>query len=440
MTPCRSSVANIKDAIKSGLGIKEEIYSIVFYVKNTEVKIIPYRFFVAKGDRSIKVSNEKVIQHEVDLSAYVKKPKEFNERLDPMLKSIERVVQKCRWPKTPMVLVAANTERTQVFNEILEMVGCRMKCEGFVIRDCDKFILAKSQRAIATWYSFNLLLDRLRKDRKPVATLNLGGSAVSAVFLPTDREKKELMNLTPITAYSKNYDLYVHSWIHLNWFEVRQKVLEYKLNNALLPGTTVNINSFCMSPLDVVKWTYKGVTYNITGINELPTLSMFTRSPYVRFESCKFVMREVLSRYEKAPSLNCKEIYVSSHLYKMAVAHNLIKPNEETVWDLRQLERLATTKCENILPGDDFLCMDLTYVLILLQSHFGLCACDEIHIANSIKGITTSWSFGAAFMNLNKKSTLIGGKRVPRCLGLQEVEGQCTRVDSPSLCSTFKSN
>ena len=51
----------------------------------------------------------------------------------------------------------------------------------------------------------------------------------------------------------------------------------------------------------------------------------------------------------------------------------------------------------NQVAVDPFLCLDLTYITVLLHDAFGLDWDKGLFVINRLKGVETSWALGAAY-------------------------------------------
>lgn len=125
------------------------------------------------------------------------------------------------------------------------------------------------------------------------------------------------------------------------------------------------------------------------------------KTPVVRFEKCKQVVRSVLGSIDKPAELNSREIYAFSYYFDRAADGGLIEIDKGMlnikfkliinskiaggVVTVADFFRTAESKCKDPNTEQPFLCLDLTFISVLLTDGFGLAMTTPIHVSPSIK-------------------------------------------------------
>ncbi|KAK3538281.1 hypothetical protein QTP70_034609 [Hemibagrus guttatus] len=155
-------------------------------------------------------------------------------------------------------------------------------------------------------------------------------------------------------------------------------------------GGVQELVSPCLAPDYTGEWEHAEVTYTLKG----------QKAGEPIYESClSKVEKMIYKRVQKAEEVKDMEFYAFSYYYDRAVDLGLV--DEKKGGSLRVSNYIdgAKTVCKNMEASagqNPFLCLDLTYISVLLQE-LGFPMDKELKLARKIKEVETSWALGATF-------------------------------------------
>ncbi|PSN51699.1 Ectonucleoside triphosphate diphosphohydrolase 6 [Blattella germanica] len=224
-----------------------------------------------------------------------------------------------------------------------------------------------------------------------VAALDLGGGSTQITFAPTDEttlQKTSPEFLHHISAFHHNITVYTRSYLGLGLMAARKEILSF--GN---PSNSKVLKSECINPLIKTEGPEK------PAYKEVKTDKNFKdKHPIVRFDEClKIVSNYVNNKVDKVQELNKKTINAFSYYYDRATEYGLIDPFTGGVVLVRDFHTAANKTCDIPNTEQPFMCLDLTFISVLLQHGFGLSPDKPLHLKKQIDGHEISWALGAAF-------------------------------------------
>ncbi|KAK6621136.1 hypothetical protein RUM43_011442 [Polyplax serrata] len=371
-----SSKATLLDRLSLTLGFKNYVHSIVIDAGSTGTRILSYGFVSSRDGNSVKLHNEYFREVKPGISSYASHPRESINSLDELLKGAKQIIPPSEWPKTSLVMKATAGLRLlpgKQAEALLREAREYFKESGFRVEDDAVSILDGSDE------------DRFREEvTNTVVALDLGGGSTQVSFVPL---KNDTLN-----SEQANY-------LGLGLNEGRKLIFNHQSNNS----TTVK--SDCINPLVKTKWKYNGVEYSLQG-SEVPHYQRTKvkgesfETPIAYFEGCERVVKDVVSKFEKPPSLAGKEIYAFSYYYERAADSGLIDFKKGGAVTVDEIVSMAKAKCQEANVDQPFMCLDLVYISVLLRDLFSLPSTHKINMVKFLDGHEVTWALGAAFLKL----------------------------------------
>lgn len=132
--------------------------------------------------------------------------------------------------------------------------------------------------------------------------------------------------------------------------------------------------------------------------NRGPVVSATVRNPKVDFKEClKIAKSYVHHQVDKPAELKDKEINAFSYYFDRATESGLIDPFVGGKITVEDFMTAAKATCDIANTDQPFMCLDLTFIAVLLQDGFGLDPKTTLNLYKQIDGHEISWALGAAF-------------------------------------------
>lgn len=397
---------NVLDKLAFILGLQKHSYAVIIDAGSTGSRVLAFTFHESVIDKNLKLDHELFMQVKPGLSSFTDNPKKGAEKIAELLERAKEVIPLSEYKNTPLTMKATAGLRLLPVDKaegLLEEVRKLFKASPFLTNENSVSIMDGSDEGLFSWFTVNFLLDRFGGDQdQTVAALDLGGGSTQITFIPTDQTtldqtKSEFIH--QVSAFHHKLIVYTHSYLGLGLMAARKEILSF--GNA--QGTTT-LRSKCINPIIKTDWSYAGVTYTVMG-PETPHYkevkvhrSVKEKYPVVIFEEClKIVGSYVNKKVDKPKELNQKTIGAFSYYYDRATEYGLIDPFTGGVVSVRDFHDAANKTCATPNTEQPFMCLDLTFITVLLQQGFGLSPDKTLHLYKQVDGHEISWALGAAF-------------------------------------------
>ncbi|XP_027979549.1 ectonucleoside triphosphate diphosphohydrolase 6 isoform X6 [Eumetopias jubatus] len=153
----------------------------------------------------------------------------------------------------------------------------------------------------------------------------------------------------------------------------------------------------CLSPGFTGEWEHAEITYRISGQKAAVNLH----------ELCASRVSEILrNKVHRTEEVKDVDFYAFSYYYDLAANVGLIdveKGGSLVVGDFDIAAKYVCRTAETRPQGNPFLCMDLTYISLLLQE-FGFPENKVLKLTRKINNVETSWALGAIFHYIDSLS------------------------------------
>ncbi|XP_063157930.1 ectonucleoside triphosphate diphosphohydrolase 6 isoform X2 [Candoia aspera] len=349
------------------------LYGIMFDAGSTGTRIHVFQF-AQKPKELPRLIDTTFKALKPGLSAYADNVDKSAQGINDLLAVAKEAVPMNSWKSTPLVLKATAGLRLlqeEKAQKLLDKVRDIFQESPFFIGSDCVSIMDGSDEGISAWITINFLTDSLdNPTKKCVGMLDLGGGSTQITFRPsteTSVENSTAEHITSFNLFNTTYKLDSHSYLGLGLMSARLAILGGVEGQSLKEGE--ELTSSCLSLNYQGEWEHAKKLYKIKGQK--------TGRPL--FESCHNEISKVLSKkIHETARIKDLDFYAFSYYYDLAVDAGLI-----------------VCKTMEIQQGKHpFLCMDLTYVSLLLKE-LGFPENHILKLAQKINNIETSWALGA---------------------------------------------
>ncbi|XP_055684163.1 ectonucleoside triphosphate diphosphohydrolase 5 isoform X2 [Lutzomyia longipalpis] len=360
----------IIDGIAVQLGYQEKQYAVILDAGSTGSRVLAYEFHRGYLDGRLVLDNELFKQLKPGLSAFADKPNEGAQQIEKLLQEAKNVIPNAYWGKTPVVLKATAGLRLldpTKADGLLKAVRGVFRKSGFLIEENAVEIMEGVDEGIFSWFTVNFLLGRLN-GKNTVAALDLGGGSTQVTFAPKDLTQNiydGFIHEVPTTG--DHVKVFTHSYLGLGLHAVRHAVF----TNGL-PENQTAIDSECVNPIVKTKlFRYSNREFLISGRDNKKSTA---ENPEVDFEACVDNVRsKVVPLVRPKPvTLKQHQIAAFSYYFERAIESGLVDPTLGGEIKVGDFYTKAREVCA--IPNTDqpFMCLDLTFIAILLQDGYGL--------------------------------------------------------------------
>nr|XP_060610519.1 ectonucleoside triphosphate diphosphohydrolase 6 [Anolis sagrei ordinatus] len=338
------------------------------------------------------------------LSAYADDVDKSAEGINELLAVAKDDVPENLWKSTPVVLKATAGLRLlpgEKAQELLDKVKSVFQKSPFLVGDDCVSIMDGTDEGISAWVTVNFLTDSLNApEKKCVGMLDLGGGSTQITFHPSTKTTPKSTSSSHITSFqifSTTYQLYSYSYLGLGLMSARLAILGGVQGQALPEGE--KLTSPCLPPDFQGEWEHAKITYKLKG----------QKAGKSSFKSCfDEIAKHLSKKIDKAVEVKDSEFYAFSYYYDRAVDAGLIDAEKGGTLAVSDFETAAKKACKamEVDKGEHpFLCMDLTYIIFLLEE-LGFPKNYVFKLARKIKDSETSWALGAILHYMDSRHNL----------------------------------
>ncbi|XP_024895360.1 ectonucleoside triphosphate diphosphohydrolase 6 isoform X2 [Pteropus alecto] len=303
------------------------------------------------------------------------------------------------WKATPLVLKATAGLRLlpgEKAQNLLQKVKEVFKASPFLVGDDCVSIMNGTDEGISAWITVNFLIGSLKTaGSSSVGMLDLGGGSTQITFLPRVQGTLQTSPpgyLTSLQIFNRTYKLYSYSYLGLGLMSARLAILGGVEGKPAEDGK--ELVSPCLSPSFKGEWEHAEITYRISGQKAVNLHQL-----------CASRVSEILqNKVHRTEEVKDVDFYAFSYYYDLAANVGFIdaeKGGSLVVGDFEIAAKYAVSPpvcrtVENQPQSNPFMCMDLTYISLLLQN-FGFPENKVLKLTRKIDSVETSWALGAIF-------------------------------------------
>ncbi|KAM5246174.1 ectonucleoside triphosphate diphosphohydrolase 6 isoform 2-T2 [Ctenodactylus gundi] len=371
----------------------EIFYGIMFDAGSTGTRIHIFKFARPPGETPT-LTHETFRALKPGLSAYADDIEKSTQGIQELLDVAKQDIPSDFWKATPLVLKATAGLRLlpgEKAQRLLQKVKEVFRTSPFLVGDDCVSIMNGTDEGVSAWITVNFLTGVLSTPgRSSVGMLDLGGGSTQITFLPQVEGTLQASppgHLTALQMFNRTYRLYSYSYLGLGLMSARLAILGGVEGKPAEDGR--ELVSPCLPPGFRGEWEHADVTYRISG-----------QKAGALQELCPGRVLEVLrNRVHRAEEVRHVDFYAFSYYYDLAASVGLIDTEKGGSVLVEDFEVAAKYVCRTQgaqPPRSPFLCMDLTYISLLLHE-FGFPGDKVLQLTRKIDNVETSWALGATF-------------------------------------------
>lgn len=364
-------------------------YGIMFDAGSTGSRIHVYKFHEGKG--GLKLDDELFEQVKPGLSSYPDDITGATASIKGLIDLAMAYIPKEKHSSTPLALKASaglrilgEEKAVPILNGVKKMLDQQPFQQKWVPE-----IMDGTKEAVYSWMTLNYLADSLTKSGASASdtfgTLDLGGGSTQIAFAPSDPSTKsnaDASNMLKETAFGKEWEVYIHSYLGLGLMSAREAMLD-----GPHEGDNKDVSSVCHASGFSEKWDNARSGYSVNGAG-------------ADFTSCYAKAKGVVAKMnvDSPNEIRSQTFYAFSYYFDRAVEVGLISGDGGEVTVL-QFKQAAETACRSVKKTEngEWLCMDLSIISALLGEGFKFHDETTLRLYKKINGIETQWSLGATF-------------------------------------------
>jgi Golgi nucleoside diphosphatase len=391
------------------LYVPEELhYGIMIDAGSTGTRIHIFRYGRVGAD--FVLQDEDFLQVKPGLSSYRSNPELAGQSLKPLLDAAVTLIPKQHYPLTPMNLLATAGLRlvSEVESQaILQSVRKTLQSYPFMFTEDDVQIIDGTNEGIYGWLTINYLQSQLKAHCDLTsAVLDLGGGSTQIAMSVNDR------NLPKITIGESSYNLFSYSFLGFGLMAGRAGVIAFDIpsDHQFRKGQKQIVHQ-CFHPEVTVTYEYNGETFIAKGHDDHSANSCYAvTTALIRDPGNSFAQ----SNRKVSPQ---QSVYILSYYFDRAVDVGLVDKDALrgtlTVHDYwRSAQSVCGLSPHGIVDkyplvsvqNAPFLCLDLCYIVALLEEGFALSRDRELRLSRKMEfngiDVETSWPLGASLFEL----------------------------------------
>lgn len=387
------------DGLAKTLGY-ESVYhhAVIIDAGSTGSRVLAYKFrvpFTVFGPPSLDLVQEYWGQSKPGLSSYADEPAKGADTIVQLIKKAEHITPPEKRSSTPLIIRATAGLRllpVEKAKALIAHVADAISKLGYHVSGNSVDIMDGSDEGIFIWYTVNLL-HNLMDGAETMAALDLGGGSTQITYYLSEKETANYPAADQylVSAGAKNITLYTHSYLNLGLMAARYGVFLMEAGD----NSTNEFSSVCVQPITQREpWKYANKQYYVSGASR--PAGMKRKQAYL---SCHGVVRRYLvaTMDWEPPQPPRGTVAAMSYFYDVAADAGIIdvmKGGRVTVSDYRVAAEKA---CSANNVEQPWACIDLVYVVTLLQDGYKIADNEPISLFNKINGHEVSWALGLGY-------------------------------------------
>lgn len=412
LKPVRMGTAAL-DNLAYSFNLHKPFYVVIVDAGSTGSRVLAFTFHSSLLNGNLILDHELYTHVKPGLSSFANDPRRGAETLSGLLDKAKAVIPKSEWANTPLTMRATAGLRLlpkEKANGILDECRKLFDESGFLVTKNSVSIMEGTDEGIFAWFTVNFLFDRFtgRVSDGTVAALDLGGGSTQVTFAPGETDVEHLeKHIHAINAFGSNMSIYTHSYLGMGLMAARKEILTHGMNlQASRHEKTIEINSECINPIIKNDWNYGGQNFVVKGPLKPAHKIVKTQNyagtdedrPIVRFSECRKIVKDYVGTIRNKPTgLKQHEVYAFSYYFDRATEAGLIQPDTGGIITVEAFHKAAIDACGIPNTEQPYMCLDLTFISVLLQDGFQLEPTTKLYLYKKLNGHELSWALGAAF-------------------------------------------
>ncbi|XP_047032593.1 ectonucleoside triphosphate diphosphohydrolase 5 isoform X1 [Helicoverpa zea] len=391
------------DGLAKSLGY-ESVYhhAVIIDAGSSGSRVLAYKFrvpFTVFGQANLDLVDEYFEQSKPGLSSYADDPEKGADTIVQLIKKAEFLTPPEKRKATPLIVRATAGLRLLPADKALSLIDAVSEAIsklGYDVGSDGVKIMDGSDEGIFIWYTINLLHNLI--EGNTMAALDLGGGSTQITYQLSDGDKPAYPAADQyVVPAGDNITLYTHSYLNLGLLAARYGVFRSEASD----NTTRDFRSVCVDPIiQREPWTYANKEYFISG-----EFRAHGTKRSAAYEACHAVVRRyVLATLDwepKRPPLG--SVAAMSYFYDVAADAGIIDVMSGGEVSVAEYRGAALRACSAANVDQPYACIDLVYIVTLLQDAYKIEDNKPISLFKKVHGHEVSWALGLAYTTVMNK-------------------------------------
>ncbi|XP_026333094.1 ectonucleoside triphosphate diphosphohydrolase 5-like isoform X2 [Hyposmocoma kahamanoa] len=396
------------DGLAKSLGYESvHHHAVIIDAGSSGSRVLAYKFrvpFTVFGPANLDLVEEFFAQSKPGLSSFANDPAKGADTIVQLIQKAEFLTPPEKRKDTPLIVRATAGLRLlpqEKANELIRHVAIAVSHLGYAVGTNSVEIMEGSDEGIFIWYTVNLLHYLIGGDT--MAALDLGGGSTQITFELNEQETKDYpISDQYVVPAGENITLYTHSYLNLGLLAARYGIFRMEAQD----NTTNKFHSVCVDPIIVDEpWTYANKEYIVSGVERK---GMKRVEVYNRCHS--LIRRYVMSTLDWEPKMPPRgTVAAMSYFYDVAADAGLIDVMKGGTVSVDRYRATAYRACSASNVEQPWACIDLVYMVSLLQDAYKLNDRDPISLFKKIDGHEVSWALGLAYTTVMNRIAAVTG-------------------------------
>ncbi|XP_075983581.1 ectonucleoside triphosphate diphosphohydrolase NTPase isoform X2 [Anticarsia gemmatalis] len=396
------------DGIAKSLGYESAYHhAVIIDAGSSGSRVLAYKFrvpFTVFGQANLDLVDEYFEQTKPGLSSFADDPEKGANTIVQLIKNAEFLTPVEKRRSTPLIVRATAGLRllpAAKAQELIDQVAAAISKLGYDVGPDSVKIMDGADEGIFIWYTVNLLHNLMESDT--MAALDLGGGSTQITYQLSERDAPQYPAVDRhVVPAGNNITIYTHSYLNLGLLAARYGVFRMESSSE---NDTGEFTSVCVDPIvQKEPWTYANKQYLISGARRAANVKRAAV-----YAACHaLVKRYVLARLDWEPARAPRgTVAAMSYFYDVAADAGIIDVMKGGTVSVSAYRGAAVRACSGANVEQPWACLDLVYVVALLQDAYKIADNEPISLFKKVNGHEVSWALGLAYTTvMNRLSVL----------------------------------
>ncbi|XP_026740877.1 nucleoside-diphosphatase uda-1 isoform X3 [Trichoplusia ni] len=391
------------DGLAKSLGYESVFHhAVIIDAGSSGSRVLAYKFrvpFTVFGQANLDLVDEYFEQSKPGLSSYADDPDKGAETIVQLIKKAEFLTPPEKRRTTPLIVRATAGLRllpADKAQQLIDAVARAISKLGYDVGPDGVKIMDGSDEGIFIWYTVNLLHNLM--DGNTMAALDLGGGSTQITFQLSAADSPQYPAADQyVVPAGTNVTLYTHSYLNLGLLAARYGVFRQEAEDS----ETDEFRSVCVDPIvQREPWTYANKNYVVSGAARLAGTSRTAAYSACQRAVRRYVLRTLDWEPRRAP---LGQVAAMSYFYDVAADAGLIDVMKGGKVSVKAYRTSAVRACSAANVEQPWACLDLVYVVSLLQDAYKISDDEPISLFKKVNGHEVSWALGLAYTTVMNK-------------------------------------
>lgn len=402
------------DGLAKSLGYESDYHhAVIIDAGSSGSRVLSYKFrvpFTVFGQANLDLVDEYFEESKPGLSSFADDPEKGADTIVQLIRKAEFLTPPEKRRNTPIIVRATAGLRLLPADKAQQLILSVAKAItklGYDVGPDSVKIMDGSDEGIFIWYTVNLLHNLIEGDT--MAALDLGGGSTQITYQLNEKDASMYPSSDQfVVSAGSNITLYTHSYLNLGLLAARHGVFRMEAQN----NDTREFTSICVDPIiQKEQWTYGNKQYSISGAHRPAGAKRLAV-----YQACHaLVRRYVLATLDWEPAQAPRgTVAAMSYFYEVAADAGIIDVMKGGTVSVSSYRTSAVRACSAANVEQPWACLDLVYMVALLQDAYKIKDNEPISLFKKVNGHEVSWALGLAYTHVMNKMAVTEAPSVGR--------------------------